>query len=169
MAERPITELTDDELVTLATRGSAARAKEAAAELDRRGVEPETPEPDPAPIAGDADAYARPLDINAHGPFAVNAAGTQRLERFRVDAVVYAPTRRDAQALIEQAGIYLDAAALEPEHDAPIEVLEVVAMLERLQGRSWPGRCDPHVREARGALTLLAAALMAAEKAAVPA
>jgi hypothetical protein len=135
-----------------------------AAELDRRGVEPEEIEVDSPGIAGDTltaeEAYSRPFNTGAHPSTKRNAAGTANLARFRVDAVVYAPSRERAELLLEQANIYLEAAALEPEHDAPITVEEIIGMLERLQGRSWPGSVDAQVREVRGALTLLGASLL---------
>lgn len=43
------------------------------------------------------------------------ADGETVLRRFRVEAVIFAPSRAEAQYRLNEAGIYLDAAALKPE------------------------------------------------------
>lgn len=160
-----VANMNTEELKRAATEGRRADLAAAAArELDRRGIEPEEVEIDSPGIAGDTltaeEAYSRPFNTGAYPSTKRNAAGTANLARFRVDAVVYAPSREHAEFLLEQANVYLEAAALEPEHDAPITVEEIIGMLERLQGRSWPGAVDRQVSEVRGALTLLGASLL---------
>lgn len=55
--------------------------------------------------------FKRPRDEKLHPPTIKAADGETELQRFRVDAVIYAPTRKDAQDRLEE-DIYLDAGSI---------------------------------------------------------
>lgn len=56
----------------------------------------------------------RPRDESVNPPTVKSADGSTTLKRFRVDGVIYAPSKRAAQARLEQACIYLDDARITP-------------------------------------------------------
>lgn len=56
------------------------------------------------------DPFDEPRDEGLNPLTRKSADGTAILYRFRVDAVVYAPSLKEAQERVRQANIYLDAA-----------------------------------------------------------
>jgi hypothetical protein len=63
------------------------------------------------------DSFNEPLNEQQHPPIIKAADGKTTLRRYRVEAVVYAENRRDAEAKLDPSsiGMYLEAAALKDE------------------------------------------------------
>lgn len=59
-----------------------------------------------------ARVFSRPRSEQLNPPTKPSANGEVTLHRFRVDAVIYAPTRKDAEDRLEQANIYLEAGSI---------------------------------------------------------
>lgn len=58
------------------------------------------------------DKFWRPRDEEAHPPTIKSADGSTTLYRFRVDGVIYRASRKAAEDQLDQAGLYMEAAAI---------------------------------------------------------
>lgn len=57
-------------------------------------------------------SFNQPRNVALNPPTTIAADGKTTLSRFRVDAIIYAPNKREAQRRLNLANIYLDAARI---------------------------------------------------------
>lgn len=61
------------------------------------------------------EGYYEPRDEQLYPPTCLAADGKTTLRRYRVDAIIYAPTKKEARRRVALANIYLEAATIAEE------------------------------------------------------